>query len=171
MLTIPHCKESLSRAYITAVVGRARHNLLWHREFDYGVDGQVLQLRKSGDRIRETGFRFDFQTKSSVDWAIEAGHIVFDLEAKAYNDLVERTQNGATPFLLILFCLDKDPTNWVQVTLDNLQLQKCAYWTFLKGASTTNQSTQRIRIPQTQMLSPEAIAKLLDDIETGRMLP
>lgn len=44
MLTIQHYKESLSRAYITAIVGSARQQLKWGSEYDYGVDGQVKRI-------------------------------------------------------------------------------------------------------------------------------
>lgn len=81
MLTIPHCKESLSRAYVTAVVGRSRNNLVWGREYDYGVDGSVRILESRGPRVRETGFGFDFQSKSTTVWDVDASDVVYDLEA------------------------------------------------------------------------------------------
>jgi len=76
MLTIPHCKESLSRAYVTAVVGRSRNNLLWGREFDYGVDGSVRILEQRGTRIREIGMGFDFQSKSTIDWEVDGTDVI-----------------------------------------------------------------------------------------------
>lgn len=88
MLTIPHCKESLSCAYITAVVGRARASIDWSRTHDYGVDGSVKQIIKTGSRHHESGFGFDFQAKSTASWEIEGEYVVYDLEAKTYNDLV-----------------------------------------------------------------------------------
>ena len=52
MLTIPRCTQSLSRAYVTVVVGRARPSISWRHEFDYGVDGMVRELAARGPRIR-----------------------------------------------------------------------------------------------------------------------
>lgn len=171
MLTVPHCKESLSRAYVTAVVGRARHQLIWGREYDYGVDGSVRILEARGDRIREIGFGFDFQSKTTVDWSLVGTDIVYDLEADAYNNLVERARSGAMPFLLILLCLPKDADIWLSVSPDELILRRCAYWCKVNGDLTSNSATQRIRVPNSHVLTPEAVASVLQDIKTGAMLP
>jgi hypothetical protein len=147
MLTIPHCKESLSKAYVTAVVGRARHNLLWgNRDFDYGADGSVRELAARGTRIRETGFGFDFQSKTTIDWSQDGSEIAYDLEADNYNDLAERAASKAFPFFLILLCLHSDQATWLNVSESELILRRCAFWCKLEGAMTTNSGTKRIRI-------------------------
>lgn len=171
MLTIPHCKESLSRAYVTAVVGRSRNNLMWGREYDYGVDGSVRALEKRGLRIRETGLGFDFQSKSTTNWLIEDGKIVYDLEVDAYNDIVERVEGCHYPLLLILLCLPEEESFWLDVSSENLILQRCAYWAKLKGSLSSNASSCRIRIPETNVLTPEAINNILSEIKSGAMLP
>lgn len=171
MLTVPHCKESLSRAYVTAVVGRARHQLIWGREYDYGVDGSVRILEARGNRIRETGLGFDFQSKTTVDWSLVGTDIVYDLQADAYNNLVERAGSGAMPFLLILLCLPMDEDIWLSVSADELIVRRCAYWCKVDGDLTPNTATQRIRVPNSNVLTPEAVARVLQDIKTGAMLP
>ena len=128
MLTIPHCKESLSRAYVTAVVGRARQKLNWNSETDYGVDGYVRIIERRGTRHHETGLGFDFQSKTTIDWSLEGNEVIYDLEATAYNDLVSRAGTGALPFLLVLLCLPADDTMWLDISPDRLTMQKCAYW-------------------------------------------
>lgn len=156
---------------MTAVVGRSRNNLLWGREFDYGVDGSVRTLEQRGTRIRETGLGFDFQSKSTTDWAINGTEIVYDLEVNAYNDLVERAGSGGLPFLLVLLCLPKNEVGWLNVSADKLILQKCAYWAKLNGALTDNAATRRIRIPVANVFTPKAVVGILRDIKTGAMLP
>jgi|SRR5581483_2084060 len=171
MLTISHCKESLSRAYVTAVVGRARHSLLWNREYDYGVDGSVRILEKRGNRIRELGLGFDFQSKTTTDWSIDGADVVYDLESNAYNDLVERAGSGAFPFLLILLCLPKDDSTWLDVSVDKLIIQKCAHWCQLDGALTRNVNSKRVRIPLANVFTPQALGNILSEIKQGTMLP
>jgi hypothetical protein len=171
MLTIQHCKESLSRAYITAVVGRARHNILWHREFDYGVDGTVRQLEYRGSRIRETAFGFEFQSKATVDWTIEGEEVVYDLEANAYNDLVQWSDKTAFPFLLVLLCLPQDESKWLDVTVNQLVLQKCAFWCKVRGVVVPNSSSRRIRIPVASVFTPTAVSEILANIRNGVLLP
>jgi hypothetical protein len=172
MLTIPHCKESLSRAYVTAVVGRARQSLRWGGgEFDHGVDGQVRILERRGQKIREIGLGFDFQSKTTVDWSVEGTSIVYDLEADAYNNLVERAGTRAMPFLLVLLCLPTEENSWLSVSADQLILRKCAFWCKLKGDLTMNTGTQRIRVPDSNVFTPEAVASILQDIKSGVMVP
>lgn len=122
MLTTPHCKESLSRAYITAVVGRARHKLNWNSEFDYGVDGYVRIIEKRGTRHHEINLGFDFQSKTTTKWSREGDEIIYDLEADAYNDLVVRAGTGALPFLLVLLCIPKEEDGWLDVSADSGKL-------------------------------------------------
>lgn len=171
MLTIPHCKESLSRAYVTAVVGRARHKVNWNSEFDYGVDGYVRIIEKRGIRHYETGLGFDFQSKTTTDWKLENGKIVYDLEADAFNDLVSRAGKGGLPFLLVLLCIPHDDTVWLDVSPDRLVIQKCAYWLQLDGVLTANTASKRVRIPVANVFSPASVVKILGDIKTGVMKP
>jgi hypothetical protein len=171
MLTTPHCKESLSRAYITAVVGRARHKLNWNSEFDYGVDGYVRIIEKRGKRHYETGMGFDFQSKTTTKWSLDGNEIVYDLESDAYNDLLSRAGTGALPFLLVLLCIPKDEAVWLDVSADKMILQKCAYWFQLDGVLTNNAATRRVRIPITNVLTPKAVAEILHAVKIGVMKP
>jgi hypothetical protein len=171
MLTTPHCKECVSRAYVTAVVGRARHKLNWNSEHDYGVDGYVRKIEKRGSRHYETGFGFDFQSKTTTSWILDGDNIVYDLEADAHNDLVSRAGTGALPFLLVLLCIHQDETLWLEVSPDKLTLQKCAYWLQVDGALTDNLATRRVRIPTGNLFSPQAVSDLLDAIKSGAMKP
>jgi hypothetical protein len=156
---------------VTAVVGRSLNNLLWDREYDYGVDGSVRQLEMTADGPRETGFGFDFQSKSTITWEIDNGDIVYDLEAAAYNNLVRRTDTGASPFFLVLLCLHKDTAEWLDIAEEKMTLAKCTYWVHLKGASIANTSTKRIRIPRSNVFDPGAVSQLLSDIRSGVLVP
>jgi hypothetical protein len=55
VLTEPHILESLSRAYIRAVAGKAGLNLSI-REYDYGVDGNFDEITIPNNRRVESGF-------------------------------------------------------------------------------------------------------------------
>ena len=71
-------------------------------------DGTFRQVGRRGDRLLETGFALDFQTKASVDWTRENDNVVYSLEAKAYNDLVQRSNaERAIPFVGVLLCLPR----------------------------------------------------------------
>lgn len=131
----------------------------------------VRELALRGTRIRETGFGFDFQSKTTVDWSFDGTDVVYDLEADAYNDLVERAGTAAFPFLLILLCLPRDDSLWLDVSPGQLVMKKCAYWAKVNGLLTPNSSTRRVRIPTENVFSPAAVGDLLKDIRTGTLLP
>jgi hypothetical protein len=167
MLTIPHCKESLSRAYVTAVVGRARHNIWWAREYDYKVDGSIRQLVKRGHKIWETGIAIDFQAKSTVDWKHENNDVVYDLEVDAYNYLIERSNNPSQPCILVLLCLHKSDSHWLEVSENELKLRNCLYWHQLIGNPSANACTERIRIARSNLFTPFAVAEMLERVSSG----
>lgn len=172
MLTIQHCKESLSRAYITAIVGRSLNNLSWGAEYDYGVDGFIRKLTRRGSRVTQTGFGFDFQAKSTTNWTQEGNEIVSDLEANAYNDLAARSAAPrGLPMLLVILCLDQDDSRWLTTDPDQMILRKCAYWHQITGTFTENENTQRIRIPTSNLFNCSAVTQLLTDVESGALLP
>lgn len=176
MLTIPHCKESLSRAYLTAVVGRSRNNLsLNSEEYDYGVDGTVRKITcRTGapNRYHQSGFGFDFQSKSTTKWQKDKNEIVYDLEASAYNDLVARSkEQRGIPLFLVLLCLEDDDTKWLTIDENQLILRRCAYWFQINGDFTSNTTSKRIRIPDKNLLDPQSINTLLNAIESGALLP
>jgi uncharacterized protein DUF4365 len=167
MLSIPHCKESLSRAYVTAVVGRARHNIAWSREYDYKVDGTIKQLVKRGDKISETGFGVDFQAKTTVDWEHDNSEVIYDLEANTYNYLIERGGNGSQPCILVLLCLHKRDDQWLKISENVLELRNCIYWHQLTGDVTTNATSQRIRIPRSNLFTPTAVTEMMNKVAAG----
>ena len=172
MLTMQHYKESLSRAYITAIVGSARQQLKWGSEYDYGVDGQVKRIINRNGRRTEAGFGFDFQAKASTDWELRHDHIFYDLEVDNYNDLAQRSDdNRAMPLILILMCLDRDECEWLNVDESRLMLQKCSYWLQISSGFSSNQTSQRVKIPACNAFSPSTVIQLLDDIESGSLLP
>jgi hypothetical protein len=171
MITIQHTKEELSMAYIQAVAAKAGQNLIVGRRHDYGYDGTIKHIIKDGFRHIESGFGFDFQAKATCDWSLEAGEVVYDLEAKTYNDFVTRAnRNGALPSILIVMCLCASESDWLTVSCDQMVLKNCAYWLNLKGDVTTNKATKRIRIPAQNVFTPENMVTLLERIEAGEDL-
>ncbi len=57
---------------------------------DFGIDGTFRQITAIGNRRFTSGYALDFQLKASINYLIESEYIVYDLEAKTYNDLVDR---------------------------------------------------------------------------------
>lgn len=160
MLTESHTQECLSLAYVHAVTGRAGVNLLVGSRHDYGVDGTFKPVVNMNGRRVESGHPVDFQLKSSVNWEHDGEVVVYDLESKNYNDMVGRVPS-AIPLILLLLCLPRDSSTWLAGTETELVLRHCCYWMRVTGEPTDNSKTKRIRIPRSNLLTPEAVLTIL----------
>lgn len=160
-ITVQHIKENLCAAHIFAVAGMAGVGLGLRHVNDYGVDGQFDPVVIRGTRHVVSGIPLPFQAKSTIDWEIKNGLVVYDLESKTYNDIVSRTEAEAT-LLLVLLCLPKTATHWHSVTSRSTTLRNCCYWHHFRGDPVDNEnSTKRIKIPTDQILTPESLKELL----------
>ncbi len=167
MLTEQHIAEALSRAYVRAIAGRAGLNLAI-REYDYGVDGSFDEVVVRQNRRVESGFSLSFQLKASTQWQLDDIQVIYDLEAKTYNDLIlRRSMRSATPCILILLALPLDSRQWLICEETQLRLQGTCYWEYLSGRLSENRQSVRIRIPRSQRLTPESLLTLIENVKTG----
>lgn len=170
VLTDQHIAEALSRAYVRAIAGRAGLNLAI-REYDYGVDGSFDEVTMRQNRRVESGFSLSFQLKASTQWQLDSSHVIYDLEAKTYNDLVfRRSMRTATPCILILLALPNDSEQWLICEELQLRLQGACYWEYLSGSLSENRASVRIRISRSQRLTPESLLTLMQNVKTGEWL-
>jgi hypothetical protein len=159
-ITVQHTQESLCRAHIYALAGMAGVNHAYDPAHDYGVDGQFDPVAIRGNRRVVSGHPIAFQAKASTNWKLEDGHIVYDLEAKNYDDIVTRHPSEMT-MILVLLCMPKEQENWHCATSDGTVLRNCCYWATLAGEPCENTSTKRIRIPVENLLTPDSLKELL----------
>jgi hypothetical protein len=168
LITPQHAQECLSRAFVHAVGGSAGINFHLGNVFDYGFDGQFRPVALRGNRHVDSGFPVDFQLKATTDWKHVGDKVVYDVEAKTYNDLVGRDSAGVGA-ILILLCMPKDSANWVAFFEDELRLRHCCYWERLQGTPTSNTQTKRILIPRSNLLNATNLHQLLVDERVRRM--
>lgn len=171
MLTENHVMESLSRAYVQAIAGSSGLNLRIEQntqEFDYGVDGTFYPIKRLGSKLVNSGFPIDFQLKATTNWKANSEHIIYDMEADAYNKIVDRNNEPkAIPTILILLCLPKNRDEWIENNEDNLLLRKCCYWDKLNGELTEHKQSVRINILRTQQLTTQSLLDLLEKVQWG----
>jgi hypothetical protein len=171
MITKEHRQEQLSRAYVHAVAAHA--GLIFEpATIDYGVDGciRVVQ-RREGRRLLLSGHSLDVQLKATTNWRFENEEVIYDVEAKTYNDLVDRfNEPRGTPMVLIVMCLPKNEGDWLSITTEQLILRHCCFWCRVGGTRTDNNATQRIRIPRSQILDQTSVGDLLDKVQKGEVL-
>lgn len=162
MLTTQHIEECLSRAHIEAVAARAGVNVAFRSGLDYGVDGTFHPIQMVNNRRIEAGYPIDFQAKATKNWKLSPNEVVYTMEVKAYNDLIERSaQPEATPLLLILLLLPQDESQWVKFSEHTTLLKRCCYWQKLSGTPTANAKKVSIQINRTNHFTAEALKQLL----------
>ncbi|MXP46426.1 DUF4365 domain-containing protein [Altererythrobacter luteolus] len=148
-------------AHIQAVSGMAGTLLTAKPEYDYGVDGQFDSVIFREKRRVQSGLPLQFQAKASVNWEIKGGEVIYDLEGKTYNDLVSREPHETT-LILILLCLPKNAVDWHLINSATTTLKTACYWDIITGTPLANENTtKRIKIPETQVFTPKALLELL----------
>ena len=168
MMPEQHAAADLSVAYVQAVAAAARVQADFSARHDYGVDGTFHKIAVRGSRHVTSGFPLDFQLKASRNWSETAGFVKFNLEAKAYNDMVQRNgESGAVSLILILLCLPDSTAQWLQISPEQMILKRCCFWERLVGTPTANRTTKAIDIPNSQLLKPEALINLLERSQKG----
>lgn len=167
-ITKQHQEELLSLAYMIAVSSRAGVLFQEKTRHDYGIDGTLERVGKLNGKFFPEGYPLDVQLKSSINTVLETNDVSYKLDANAYNHLVTRAaKQRATPCILVILRLPKDPADWLDLTEDRFLLKQCSYWIKLKGSLTQNKETKTIKIPRSNKITPESLKSLLDDVERG----
>lgn len=157
MLPDEHYKEQLSEIYLKSVVATARADLS-KPERDYGVDWYVDEVQFKRGRVLRTGAKFAVQLKSTQRWNFDRSDksIVYDLEAKTFNDLVE-LRDDSVPGFLVLMCLPLDLDAACRISHECVALRNCCFWFQPSGERTDNTASHRIRIPVNQAFSTTTV--------------
>lgn len=167
--------EDFSRAYIEAIAAHAGVNIHEPRR-DFGIDlafsriDRSERVSKKGSKLRYTdthSVSLPCQVKSSKDWTLHNNAVLYDLEVKNYNDLV----NSSACFL-ILMCLPPTIDEWLSQDENGLRLMKCCYyWRPSENEDETdNDRTKQICIPRSQVFTAEALIELLNERQGGVQL-
>lgn len=167
MMTEEHIKEALSRRYVELIAAFNGFNTSVP-EKDYGEDLHIIEVayNKTRERFFNSGRILKFQLKSTTENSISFDNdfLKYDLEAKNYNDLIERSQD-CHPLLLILFVLPIEKNDWLKVSDTELIAKKCAYWYFPEKTdiATNNLATKRISISKNNLISNDTLIHLFEN--------
>ncbi|GBD87312.1 hypothetical protein BMS3Abin03_01241 [bacterium BMS3Abin03] len=123
----------------------------------------MKQLVNFNGKRREIGTYFKIQLKTSSNWSVRNDKIVYDLEAKTYNDIILHNRNGVTKLILILMRLEKNKNNWCSLDHNYIQFKNSLFWFHTESVShTDNEHYKRIEIPVSQVFNNNSIVKLID---------
>lgn len=169
MLTEEHIKEAISQKFIELIASNNGFGTDKPAQ-DYGTD---LSITEKGFRLvnekkilYDTGRELKIQLKTTTEKSItiEDGIIKYDLDIKAYNDIIIR-KKAKTPLILLLFILPNDRDKWVNITENELIARKCAYW-FLPDEQdeyAENKSSKRISISVNNIFNNKALFYLFEN--------
>lgn len=166
-MTVPpnNVKENLHRAYVYAVTAKAGANC-GRFDTDMGADLIVSRVSiLSNGKYQQTGFNFHCQLKATTTCEVNSHYIIYDMEAEDYNKLAG--WQGASACFLIVFNLPEDEMEWLYMDEDQLLLKRCCYWHYIGNTPSPNTSSQRIKIPRTQLFTPDAVLELLEWQDPG----
>lgn len=139
---------------------------------DIGTDVYIERVTSrtepsGGRRFFGDGTQLQIQIKTVLEHkvSINQTNVIYDLEAKNYNDLIYRkVNNSPIPLVLIVVILPSSKQNWLEIQQDVLMLRKHAYWYEPNSTTPTGNSTsQRINIPIENKLSIDSISKLYEE--------
>jgi hypothetical protein len=164
MITTPHMMERLSMAHIHALSGGAGLNMWEGKTHDYGVDITLRPVIIRDGRRVESGFSLDCQVKATTNWRYDDQEVIYDLEAKNFNDIVGRNAD-AIPLIVILLCLPSEFSDWMSSDETQTVLRNCCYWVRPQGPLTTNTSTVRVRIPRQNRVTAQGLGALVDRLQ------
>src|SRR5213083_2736362 len=126
-------KELLSRGFLRLVAVRTGF-IPSADELDFGVDFSLRHvdcIEENGRvRFRASGFTIDVQLKSTCEREVHVsdGHLVYDLDVTAFNDLVRRAASPHTiPMILGLLVLPDNPNEWLSLEDSSLTVRRCTY--------------------------------------------
>jgi hypothetical protein len=159
--------QALSMAYVYAIAAKAGAGIYLPKD-DFGVDMAFSKItrRLNGRRTDTKSVIIPFQVKSSKDWKLRADVVIYDLESKNYNDLID-----STLCVLILMCLPPTFDEWLYQDEECLRLHKCCYyWQPSDRIETPNDHTARIIIPRSQIFTADALTALLDQAQSRLQL-
>ena len=182
MLTKQQSMEGVSRGYIEAIASQA--GLVCTKpNFDYGVDGTFSDIIiREDNRHVDSGYKLDFQLKSTGNFEIKENEIIYDLELKNYNDLID--EEIGTQRILILYLMCEDIEDWIIVNEEiipnveeileykyNTGFNYCAWWCSLRGKSkSNNKRTVRIKLPRNQILTKDSLKSLMEKVKEGEII-
>ena len=156
-------EEQLGLAHIFTLASIEKLTFDQPRNDIDSIDATIQAIDISEEGVRQSKPRVDIQLKSTIKLesnSDDPNNFFFDLPIKNYNDL--RDPNIMTPRLLVVYKLPRNQEEWVQHTEEYLKTCKCAYWCSLKGLEETdNTTTIRIKIPKSNILSPQSLRKIL----------
>lgn len=163
MLDPTQQQEQFSLAYVRTVIAVAGFTAYRPEVDDDSIDLGVASKR-SGGTFRAP--RLEMQLKSTSQDVLRDNEIRFPLKRKNYDDL--RSVDLLIPRILVVVLVPERPGDWLDQSEERMALRRCGYWCSLFGAAdTTNETATTVRLPRTNVFSPEALRQMMEKVSRG----
>jgi hypothetical protein len=127
-----------------------------------GIDAHITAWGLPG-LCTEVDLKIQLKATSSSPTDDGACFSYFLRGVSQYDDL--RSETVSVPRILVVLFMPESRDQWVSHDPEQLILRRCAYGQSLRGLPpSTNTSGQTVKIPKTQMFSPENLKRLMDRI-------
>ncbi len=153
-MTEEQIKEKMSDAFVAVVANSSGYKLQKPDDtggVDWSVTYDKILMRNGKTRHIHSGQYVELQLKATVENRItfETDHLKYDLEAKTYNDLIERYNDGNAPLVLVLAILPDNRADWAAIAQTQLNLNQRVYFFYPDDqmVATENLNTIRVSIP------------------------
>ncbi|MGM0575279.1 MAG: DUF4365 domain-containing protein [Myxococcota bacterium] len=157
-------KEEVSKAYVHAVAARCGFAIgEWSQ--DHGcVDVTIGAAHPVGSGVL-AGPKVDVQLKAtSRDDVLREDRIAWQLERGHYDHLrAERT----VPIVFVVLLLPEDEDEWIEHSVEQLILRRCAYWVSLYGAPPADGETKVVSVPLSNVFGPKGLEAILEMVSKG----
>ncbi len=159
-LTENYQKEALSYAHLFALASECGFACQPGPQPD--LDSIDATIRAKGGMRAQ----IDVQLKATATPEISNGILRCRLNRKNYNDLCTKR---STPLVLVVLELPEIRENWLSWKPDELILRRCAWWLVLEGETETEAGTKTVSLPDTQLLSPDELRRIMDKAARGEL--
>ena len=158
-------QEQLSLAVLHATCARSGFgfHISGRIQDNWGWDAHADVKERLEPSSTLFNFRLRFQLKATRQQLTHSnGRFSFPLEVKHYNDF--RNEAGCdSPIYLVVFQMPDTEADWFSCSPEQLVLRRCLRWVSLRNAPApvkSDQETISVYLPETQVLTPDALRKL-----------
>jgi hypothetical protein len=162
LLSIQDRQEALSRAYANIIAAGAGYTTyvptLDRDSVDLGVN--------AGGGMRPN---LHVQLKATINLRKQDESFKLSLKKKNYDDLRVETQ---VPRIVVVLSLPKKEANWLNVSVRQLVMKRCAYWASLRGKPELpdGQQSVTIAIPASNRFDIDGLKHLMEMARTGNVI-
>jgi hypothetical protein len=155
-------QEQLSLAVLHATCAKAGFGfkITGRIQDNWGWDAEADVYERLDPASTLTDFKLKFQMKATRQQLTNANRrYSFPVEVAHYNRL-RRASGSDAPTYLVIFQMPADEQEWVQCSPEQLVVRRCLRWVSLRGAEETAQQTITVYLPESHVLTPDALRKL-----------